>query len=483
MRARLPLWALLAALVAVLLVSLPTSQAAKPAPKKSAIAIRLTPGTVTVYDDATVEPTGVVVQVSPVKAGRKVTIQRNDGGTWTTVKSAATDGTGRVFLPLAPATLGAAVEYRTRVAASAGFTAAGWKSAKLYTRDNDGYCKPAYPLVDTSATGETVCLMARLDRWQAQGLMGVGQQLNISSQDHWADPLTGINPPAVIGFDLEELDQAVGFGYGAAQVQALMDLAHDGAVLVASWHATNPATGEPFNSDRINLAQILHEGTTVGDAFWADFKRKMALLKRFQIGDVDGDGTSDPGGYRTPIVFRPFHEANGGFFWWGKPDPDTYRQLWSSIQSRAVGEGVHNVLWTYSGNWKTSTTTNPASYVPYNVDIGGLDTYDPEQGAGNATDKLGLEGYSNIARANNGKVHRMALTEVGPHGSGNKAWNPAVISRTVKQAKIKPLWAMLWFDDGLPAGGDTASGYKQLNSLTGGKGWLKSCFNSLCYLR
>ena len=151
----------------------------------------------------------------------------------------------------------------------------------------------------------------------------------------------------------------------------------------------------------------------------------MALLKRFRIGDIDGDGIPDPGGYRTSVVFRPFHEVNGGFFWWGKPNAADYLQLWSNMISRSAGEGgVYNLIWAYSGNRDTSTTTDPATYTPYAVDIGALDTYDPEQGKGNAVDALGLEGYSAIARSQFGKVHRMALTEVGPHGSADTGLEP-----------------------------------------------------------
>lgn len=485
---------LVLALVLALVAFLPTTsvQAAdKGTRKETTVSVRLAPATVTVFDDGTVEPTGVVVQVEPARAGRKVVIERNDGGSWTTLQTTATDATGRVWMPIEDVELGPSVQYRTRVLATATYTSTDWRTARLRTVDNNGGCKPAYPpiirdITGHEPTGEAYCLLARLDRWQKSGLMAVGQQLNISSQDHWDDPLQGIDAPAVIGFDLEELDQAVGFGYGDDQVKHLMDLAHGGAVLVASWHTTNPFTGEPFNSDRHAIKPILNQGTAAGDVFWADFFAKMALLKRFQDGDIDGDGTPDEGGYRTSVVFRPFHEVNGGFFWWGKPNAADYLQLWSNMISRSAGEGgVYNLIWAYSGNRDTSTTTDPAMYTPYAVDIGALDTYDPEQGKGNAVDALGLEGYGAIARSQFGKVHRMALTEVGPHGSADQDWNPAVITRTVKRAKIKPLWSMLWFDDGTPAQAKAngVSGYKQLNSLRGGKGWLSGCFNSLCYLR
>jgi hypothetical protein len=69
----------------------------------------------------------------------------------------------------------------------------------------------------------------------------------------------------------------------------------------------------------------------------------------------------------------------------------------------------------------------------------------------------------------------MTMTEVGPQGSVDGAWNPTVITRTAKTLTPAPLWAMLWFDDD--------HGPKQLSSLTGGLSWLASCPNAFCYLR
>ena len=69
------------------------------------------------------------------------------------------------------------------------------------------HCSPTAHPVDTRATGEAICLVTRLDRWRTAGLMGVGQQLNVSSSpDDAFAPVTELEDPvAVVGFDLEEL--------------------------------------------------------------------------------------------------------------------------------------------------------------------------------------------------------------------------------------------------------------------------------------
>lgn len=477
-----------AALVALVLSALGVApvDAARGTLKKSTISVRMAPGVVTVdAGNGAIDPTGVLVEVSPARAGRPVTIQRLDGGSWRTVRTTRTNSQGAAFLRVVATELGT-TRYRAKVSTSKGFRGTGWKATTLRTRASTD-CAPRVPLVDTDRRGEADCLAARLDRWQSAGLMGVGQQLNVSGdEDTWLQPLSGIPAPSVLGFDLEELDYATTktqYPYGDARIAELIELAHRGAVLTASWHAVNPLDpSQGSSSKRIDLGKLLDPSTVAYQNFWPDWDAKLALLKRFQDDDADGNGISDHDPcWCTPVVVRPLHEVNGAFFWWGRPDPKDYQAVWARLQSGAAASGVHNVVWAYSGNRKTSSTKDPALYVPRQVDIGGLDTYDPEQGRGNAADVLPLEGYSAVAA----KVNRMAITEVGPHGSADRKWNPAVVRAGVRRARIRPLWAMFWFNDGYTKEAEQTGvlGYKQLNSLLGGKSFLRSCFNGRCSLR
>ncbi|CAN5336504.1 hypothetical protein BH09ACT12_BH09ACT12_20250 [soil metagenome] len=448
--------------------------------KLSSLTVRLTPSVVTVFANGATEPTGVLAQVTPAVSKRLVTIQRKDAeGVWRTVRKTTTNRHGQVYFAGVDVTTLGTQFFRGKVKTSRGYRKVGWKSANLYTRPNDGGCDPVTPLVDTQARGEAVCLAARLDRWSHSRLMGVGQQVNISSQTNWADPLDGIKP-AIIGFDLQELDYAasVEYPYAADNISGLIERAHEGAILVAVWHATDPFTGGTSHSPRHKLEPLLDPSTDAYAKFWADWDRKLDLLKRFQDDDADGDPSTLSGHdscWCTALVVRPLHEANGGFFWWGQAKPATYRKLYAELQRRAAEKDVHNIVWAFAGNRNTSTTSNPGTYVPPNVDLGGLDTYDPEGPQDDPRDYLNLEGYDAIAS----KVPRMALTESGPHGSKDGNWNPAVITRTVRAERIRPLWSMLWYDDS----GYAEAGPKQITSVKGGMNWLRSCPNSLCSTR
>lgn len=447
-------------LAGVLLPAVVPASLADPSQRRTeAVSARLYPPVVTAG-----EPSVIAGRVTPVDAGVDVLVQQEqDDGSWQTFSVTRTDARGRYDAPLSTSVASVA---RFRVSVSGAVSPA----RQLQVRANS-QCSPTVHPIDELATGEATCLVTRLDRWRTAGLMGVGQQLNVSAApDRAFRPVTELDDPvAVVGFDLEELAMTGEYTYPFLdeQVDRLLALADEGAVLTASWHATNPGTGGKY-TDRgwTNLKALLDDTTPAARRFWADYDEKLELLRRFE----DGDGGRHD---RAAVVFRPLHEANGGFFWWGKPDPEVYRKLWARMQARASAAGVHNIIWAYAANRWTAGVKDPRTLVPDRVDLGGLDSYDPEKAADNAKDRLWLEGYAQVK-----PVPRTALTEVGPHGSRTGSWDPAVITRTVRKKSLHPVWAMLWFDDG--NGRDGVTGDKQIGSLAGGKAWLRTCPNGLC---
>lgn len=327
-------------------------------------------------------------------------------------------------------------------------------------------CSPTLAPVDPDADGAARCLAETLDRWSAEGVMGVGQQVNISS-DAWAEPLEELAPQqvAVVGFDLAELVDAA--GHGKDWSLDLATLVADGAVLTASWHAPNPWTGGGSfdTTGQGSLDQLLDEKSDAGRKFWKSWGKvldQLALLQDQNAG----------------VLVRPLHEAGGSWFWWGRPDPATYRAVWTRMQEKAAEAGVHNLLWAYGAALKDwEGVDDPVSLVPERVDLVGLDTYDcetPHPGCGTAgpdelaQDRIDLTGYAELAAVG----PRVALTEVGPHYSEDGSWDPAVISSSLAGIGQSAAYAMLWFDD--------SGGLKQLSSLRGGRAWLESCPGGLC---
>ncbi|MGV3564147.1 MAG: glycosyl hydrolase [Nocardioides sp.] len=330
-------------------------------------------------------------------------------------------------------------------------------------------CTPEVPPVDPDATAAARCAAETLDRWLADGATAVGQQVNISN-DRWDAPLRAwrTGSPAVVGFDLDELVDAARRGQDRTEDLAL--LAEDGALLTASWHAHNPWTGgDSFDrTGAERLAELLDPTTPAARRFAADWAEALALLAPLQERGV-------------AVVLRPLHEAGGGWFWWGRPDPTTYRALFAQLQQQAADAGLHHLLWSYGAAVRTwEGVDEPRSLLPDAVDLVGLDTYDCESvhpdcgGRGSeelAVDEVDLTGYAELAAA----APRAALTEVGPAHSPDGDWDPAVITSTLRTQGLSAAYALLWFDD--------AAGRKQVSSLRGGRAWLDSCPGGVCSVR
>ena len=81
----------------------------------------------------------------------------------------------------------------------------------------------------------------------------------------------------------------------------------------------------------------------------------------------------------VPILFRPFHENSGGWFWWGtSTSADSYRAIWRYMVNYLQAKGVHNLLYVYSPNGPIDSESDYLSRYPGDayVDVLGFDYYD-----------------------------------------------------------------------------------------------------------
>ena len=104
------------------------------------------------------------------------------------------------------------------------------------------------------------------------------------------------------------------------------------------------------------------------------------------------------------VLFRPFHEMNGNWFWWGSktstlPVNSDFTALWNYVFNYLTNvKNIHNVLWCYTPSARESTVGNPAFktelfYYPGDslVDVIGLDIYN---------DTLDIPNYNSIIALN-----------------------------------------------------------------------------------
>jgi len=115
----------------------------------------------------------------------------------------------------------------------------------------------------------------------------------------------------------------------------------EGRIVVVTYHQASPTLGEPclFDPGVIkNLTDEEWDGVlTPGHSFYQTWER-----------EVDRLGEALAGLRHIPIIFRPYHEMNGGWFWWGG-DSARFLALWHMIFERFVRvHELHNLLWAWT---------------------------------------------------------------------------------------------------------------------------------------
>lgn len=130
------------------------------------------------------------------------------------------------------------------------------------------------------------------------------------------------------------------------------------------WH-----TGSDFasgynesKSHNLNWEEAFVPGTDANLKLIAAMDRAVPYLQKLEDAGV-------------PVLWRPFHELDGGWFWWSKGGSENFVKLWQMMYSRYTDYwGLDNLIWVlgYSGNGG-----NMAAWYPGDdyVDLIGADSY------------------------------------------------------------------------------------------------------------
>jgi mannan endo-1,4-beta-mannosidase len=167
-----------------------------------------------------------------------------------------------------------------------------------------------------------------------------------------------------------------------------------GGLVTISAHLWNPAreTGDGLRDKDVDLTQLLKPGTLANTNWMRMLDEMAAGLDELQQAGV-------------VVLWRPFHEMNGGWFWWGDRDPEAFQAVWKHMfHYFTETKKLNNLLWVYGPNHGDKVT---AFYAGGDyVDIIGLDAYtdfiDPEH----------IRGYDQIIKLNK----PFGFTEYGPYG-------------------------------------------------------------------
>ncbi len=200
----------------------------------------------------------------------------------------------------------------------------------------------------------------------------------------------------------------------------LVDYAAQGGIITIASHFTNPTKDYEKSAaigqqDRGHLGDenAWHDLITDGTKLNKPFKWELTLDADFLCALRDNG---------VPVIWRPFHEHNGGWFWFGPVQgeeyggdmpADTLPSVWRYMYNYFAERGLDNLLWEYAPNCMNSDRA--ATDVMYSypgdeyVDMLGLDWYT----GGNY--EIGGSGKSYEKIMSRGKVTNLA--EFGPGGS------------------------------------------------------------------
>jgi len=148
---------------------------------------------------------------------------------------------------------------------------------------------------------------------------------------------------------------------------------NNNGLIAFSWHWRDPLTKSgSFNTFSTSYPNgTTFDVTKISDPTSAEYKAMIVdidaiagYLKQFKNANI-------------PVIWRPLHEAEGGWFWWGAKGAEPCKTLWKLLYDRLVNyHGLNNLIWV----WTSSASTNAATWYPGDayVDVVGMDIYPGE---------------------------------------------------------------------------------------------------------
>jgi mannan endo-1,4-beta-mannosidase len=308
--------------------------------------------------------------------------------------------------------------------------------------------------IDAKATPETRALFNSLRKLSEKHTLFGHQHATEYGRGWSGEPdrsdvksVTGSHP-AIIGIDV------MGFSGGspeaiAQQKQLLRQNAIDtykrGGVTTVAWHFSNPVSrGGFYWVDSLSLPAVKYI-IPGGEAH----EKYKDILRG--IGEW-ANSLRGPKGELIPVIFRPYHEFDGGWFWWGAThcSVDEFKSLWRfTVSYLRDSLDVHNFLYAFSPDNKFITEAKFLQRYPGDewVDMVGVDNYgDMGRNGRYSLDSaaLKLKIVSDYA-LKAGKL--AAFTETGLESIPNTTWWTECLLKVMKQPGVRLAYVLVWRND------------------------------------
>lgn len=308
-------------------------------------------------------------------------------------------------------------------------------------------------LIDEKATDETKNLFQNLKK-VAKAHTLFGHQAATEYGRGWygdedrsdVKSVTGSHP-AVIGCDISGLS-----GRSKAEIEKakqelaknVIDTYNRGGVSTVSWHFSNPVSkGGFYWVDSVSLPAVKYiiPGGKAHHAYKEILQDVADWAHRIK----------GKNGELVPVIFRPYHEFDGGWFWWGEPHctRDEFVSLWKfTVSYLRDSLDVHNFIYAFSPDNRFNNEAEFLDRYPGNdwVDMVGVDNYGDMGRDGYALDKAAkkLKIISDFA-IRTGKL--AAFTETGLESIPNPTWWTESLLKTMQAEKTELCYVLVWRND------------------------------------
>lgn len=315
--------------------------------------------------------------------------------------------------------------------------------------------QPKNGLIDTRATKETVALFNNLKKLSKDHIL-FGHQHATEYGHGWfgeegrsdVKSVTGSHP-AVIGIDFSGLSgrpQEVIEKSKASLKKQIIDTYNRGGVITVAWHFSNPVTPQTgfYWKDSLSAPAIKH--ILPGGSHHAQYKEILRTVADLAKSVQGKDGKL------APMIFRPYHEFDGDWFWWGKGHctKEEFISNWRfTVAYLRDSLAVHNFIYAFSPDNKFNSEEEFLERYPGDewVDMVGMDNYGDFGRNGKYNLEAGIKKLKIVSDYAKKKGKLAAFTETGLESITDTDWWTASLLKSLKAEDMELAYVLVWRND------------------------------------
>lgn len=308
--------------------------------------------------------------------------------------------------------------------------------------------------IDKKATKETKNLYKNL-KLISQNHILFGHQHALEYGHGWSNELdrsdvksvTGSHP-AVVGIDFNGLS-----GHTKDEIKKTKEVLKNnviatyerGGVTTVSWHFNNPASSGGFNwKDSISVPAM--SLLKIAGSHHEEYIEILKNIADFAHSVKAKDGTL------APMIFRPYHEYDGDWFWWGKKhtSKEDFIAVWQFTVSYLKDTlGVHNFIYALSPDNRFDSESEYLERYPGDnfVDMFGMDDYGDFGRDGKYNLEAGTKKLKIISDIAIKKNKLAAFTETVLESIPNPTWWTETLLKTLKSDNLQLAYVLVWRND------------------------------------